>query len=88
MLGVVLVLQIITGITLAFHFTANITTAFNSIVHIHREIWYGGIIRFMHSNGAGGAPGAYSKKLMVCLHKMGSKSGKEVFNFLYPAAAK
>jgi ubiquinol-cytochrome c reductase cytochrome b subunit len=53
MLGVVLVLQIITGITLAFHFTANITTAFNSIVHIHREIWYGGIIRFMHSNGAG-----------------------------------
>jgi ubiquinol-cytochrome c reductase cytochrome b subunit len=52
MLGLVLLLQIITGITLGFNYTGNITEAFNSIEEIHREIWYGGIIRYMHSNGA------------------------------------
>lgn len=46
-------MQIISGISLGFYYTGNITEAFNSIEHIHREIWYGGIIRYMHSNGAG-----------------------------------
>jgi ubiquinol-cytochrome c reductase cytochrome b subunit len=53
MLGIVLLLQIISGITLAFYYTGNISEAFNSIEHIHRDIWYGAIIRYMHSNGAG-----------------------------------
>lgn len=46
-------MQIISGITLGFYYTGNISEAFNSIEHIHREIWYGGIIRYTHSNGAG-----------------------------------
>ena len=53
MLGLVLVLQIITGISVAFHYTPFISEAFNTIEEIHRVIWYGGIIRYMHSNGAG-----------------------------------
>lgn len=53
MLGVVLILQVLSGITLAFHYTPFLSEAFNSIQHIQREIWYGGIIRYMHTNGAG-----------------------------------
>jgi len=52
MLGVVLIFQIISGLVLAFHYVPNIELAFDSIERIHRDIWYGAVIRYMHSNGA------------------------------------
>jgi len=50
--GVVLVLQIITGIFLAMHYKADAAMAFDSVEHIMRDVNYGWLIRFMHSTGA------------------------------------
>nr|QZJ45831.1 cytochrome b [Holotrichia parallela] len=52
LLGLCLMVQIITGIFLAMHFTANIDLAFNSIIHICRDVNYGWMIRTIHANGA------------------------------------
>lgn len=50
--GVALMVQIITGIVLAMHYSAHITTAFDSIEHIMRNVNSGWLIRYMHMNGA------------------------------------
>ncbi len=50
--GIVLVLQIITGIFLAMHYSPVASLAFDSVEHIMREVNYGWLIRFMHSTGA------------------------------------
>ena len=47
-----LVTQIITGIVLAMHYTPSTTLAFDSIEHIMRDVNYGWLIRYIHSNGA------------------------------------
>nr|AST24163.1 cytochrome b [Proechimys longicaudatus] len=52
LLGVCLVLQIITGLFLAMHYTADTTTAFSSVAHICRDVNYGWLIRYAHANGA------------------------------------
>jgi ubiquinol-cytochrome c reductase cytochrome b subunit len=39
--GLCLVIQLITGIFLAMHYTCNIDLAFNSIEHIMRDVNYG-----------------------------------------------
>nr|AXS65749.1 cytochrome b [Staphylinoidea sp. 13 KM-2017] len=52
LLGLCLGIQIITGIFLAMHYTANIDLAFNSISHICRDVNYGWLIRTLHANGA------------------------------------
>nr|ALO70459.1 cytochrome b [Crataraea suturalis] len=52
LLGLCLMIQIITGIFLAMHYTANINLAFNSVAHICRDVNYGWFIRTMHANGA------------------------------------
>nr|ATX68960.1 cytochrome b [Smutsia temminckii] len=52
LLGMCLILQIMTGLFLAMHYTADTTTAFSSITHICRDVNYGWIIRYMHANGA------------------------------------
>ena len=44
--------QIITGIVLAMHYTPHVDHAFNSIEHIMRDVNYGWLIRYLHSNGA------------------------------------
>lgn len=51
-LGVILVIQIITGISLGMHYAAHIDLAFNLVEHIMRDIEYGWLIRYLHSNGA------------------------------------
>ena len=48
MLGV----QLITGIVLAMHYTAHVDHAFNSVEHIMRDVNYGWLLRYLHSNGA------------------------------------
>nr|UTE82837.1 cytochrome b [Propithecus verreauxi] len=52
LLGACLALQIITGLFLAMHYTADTTTAFSSVTHICRDVNYGWVIRYLHANGA------------------------------------
>ena len=47
-----LISQIITGIVLGMHYVAHADMAFNSIEHIMRDVNYGWLIRYIHSNGA------------------------------------
>lgn len=51
-LGLCLVIQIITGLFLAIHYTPHIDLAFSSIAHITRDVNYGWLLRFLHANGA------------------------------------
>ncbi len=44
--------QILTGIILVMHFTPHVDMAFSSIEHIMRDVNYGWLIRYIHSNGA------------------------------------
>nr|ABY48473.1 cytochrome b [Xantusia vigilis] len=52
LLGLCLLIQIFTGLFLAMHYTADITSAFSSVVHICRDVQYGWLIRNIHANGA------------------------------------
>nr|YP_009740574.1 cytochrome b [Shirakiacris yunkweiensis]QID03536.1 cytochrome b [Shirakiacris yunkweiensis] len=52
LLGLCLVIQIVTGLFLAMHYTSNIEMAFSSVVHICRDVNNGWIIRTLHANGA------------------------------------
>nr|QOL00970.1 cytochrome b [Filchnerella sunanensis] len=52
LLGLCLMIQIITGLFLAMHYTSNIEMAFSSVVHICRDVNNGWIIRTLHANGA------------------------------------
>nr|AVJ52610.1 cytochrome b [Choerocoris paganus] len=52
LLGMCLMIQIITGVFLAMHYTANIELAFNSVVHICRDVNNGWLLRYTHANGA------------------------------------
>nr|ADG83864.1 cytochrome b [Microcebus murinus] len=52
LLGACLVIQIITGLFLAMHYTADTTTAFSSVTHICRDVNQGWVIRYLHANGA------------------------------------
>nr|AAO26570.1 cytochrome b [Ameiurus brunneus] len=47
-----LVVQILTGLFLAMHYTSDISTAFSSVAHICRDVNYGWLIRNLHANGA------------------------------------
>ena len=46
-----LLTQIITGIVLAMHYVAHADLAFASVEHIMRDVNYGWLIRYIHSNG-------------------------------------
>jgi ubiquinol-cytochrome c reductase cytochrome b subunit len=50
--GIFLLIQIITGIVLAMHYTPTVEGAFASIEHIMRDVNYGWLIRYIHMNGA------------------------------------
>nr|YP_004300484.1 cytochrome b [Mallotus villosus]ADQ12848.1 cytochrome b [Mallotus villosus] len=52
LLGLCLIIQILTGLFLAMHYTAETATAFSSVVHLCRDVNYGWMIRNMHANGA------------------------------------
>nr|ACY38215.1 cytochrome b [Microcavia niata]ADC84182.1 cytochrome B [Microcavia niata] len=52
LLGACLGMQIITGLFLAMHYTADTTMAFSSVTHICRDVNYGWLIRYLHANGA------------------------------------
>jgi len=50
--GICLVIQIITGIFLAMHYTPHVDLAFYSVEHIMRDVNNGWLIRYLHANGA------------------------------------
>ena len=50
--GLCLVIQIITGIFLAMHYTPHIDLAFSSVEHIMSDVNNGWLIRYLHANGA------------------------------------
>jgi ubiquinol-cytochrome c reductase cytochrome b subunit len=50
--GVALMIQIITGVVLAMHYSPGVASSFASIEHIMRNVNSGWLIRYMHMNGA------------------------------------
>nr|BCW03812.1 cytochrome b [Hynobius iwami]BCW03816.1 cytochrome b [Hynobius iwami] len=52
LLGICLIAQVITGLFLAMHYTADTSSAFSSVAHICRDVNYGWLMRNIHANGA------------------------------------
>ena len=52
LLGICLIIQILTGIFLAMHYTPHSQMAFDSVEGIMRNVNYGWLIRYMHATGA------------------------------------
>nr|WMD31132.1 cytochrome b [Cyanolyca pulchra] len=52
LLGICLIVQIITGLLLAMHYTADTSLAFTSVAHTCRNVQFGWLIRNLHANGA------------------------------------
>nr|YP_009271540.1 cytochrome b [Hypselodoris festiva]ANX10020.1 cytochrome b [Hypselodoris festiva] len=51
-LGLLLALQIVTGLFLSMHYTADMTNTFASVIHIMRDVPAGWLFRNLHANGA------------------------------------
>ncbi|MBP0587494.1 cytochrome b N-terminal domain-containing protein, partial [Mycobacterium tuberculosis] len=51
-LSMMLGAQILTGVVLAMHYTGNSAFAFESVELIMRDVNYGWLLRYLHSNGA------------------------------------
>ncbi len=51
-LAVCLAIQIVTGVILAMHYEASVDGAFASVERIMRDVPYGWLLRYIHSNGA------------------------------------
>nr|YP_010010504.1 cytochrome b [Sycanus croceovittatus]QOH97852.1 cytochrome b [Sycanus croceovittatus] len=52
LLGMCLMIQIMTGVFLAMHYTGNIELAYKSVIHICRDVNNGWLLRNLHANGA------------------------------------
>nr|YP_010390423.1 cytochrome b [Amazona auropalliata]YP_010937440.1 cytochrome b [Amazona leucocephala]UPW99620.1 cytochrome b [Amazona auropalliata]WKW95449.1 cytochrome b [Amazona leucocephala] len=52
LLGICLATQILTGLLLAAHYTADTSLAFSSVANTCRNVQYGWLIRNLHANGA------------------------------------
>nr|UZZ44063.1 cytochrome b [Hydroptila sp. XG-2021] len=52
LLGLCLIIQIVSGLFLAMHYTPHTEMAFHSINHIMRDVNYGWLMRMTHMNGA------------------------------------
>ncbi len=52
LIGWCLIVQIVRGLLLVIHYTPRVESAFDSVVHIMRDVHYGWLIRGFHANGA------------------------------------
>nr|AIG20060.1 cytochrome b [Bemisia tabaci complex sp. Asia I]ALR69274.1 cytochrome b [Bemisia tabaci] len=52
LLGLMMLIQLMTGLFLTFHYAANVGVAFDSVIHIMRDVNSGWFIRYTHINGA------------------------------------
>ena len=50
--GLMLVVQILTGVFLAMHYTPHVDLAFSSVEHIMRDVNNDWLLRYLHANGA------------------------------------
>merc|ERR1712216_1037390 len=50
--GVAIMLQIVTGVFLALHYTSDLNSAYFSLFFLIREVYYGWCLRYFHSSGA------------------------------------
>jgi len=51
-LGLILGLQFASGLFVAIHYIADYSLAFDSVVHLLRDVTYGWLLRSLHANGA------------------------------------
>nr|WOA00242.1 cytochrome b [Phascolosoma sp. f LL-2023] len=51
LLGLCLIIQILTGLFLAMHYTPHVDLAFSSVAHICRDVNFGWLLRYIHANG-------------------------------------
>jgi len=72
LLGLCLIIQIVTGLFLAMHFSADTTLSFNTVAHISRDVNYGWLIRALHANGA--------SFFFICLY---IHAGRGIYYFSY-----
>lgn len=56
-----LTVQLLTGLFLAIHYTADVTLAFSSVRHIFRDVNGGWLLRRVHANGA--------RFFFICLYR-------------------
>merc|ERR1712110_368438 len=52
LLGVAIMLQIVTGIFIALHYTSDLNSAYYQIFFLIRGVYYGRCLRYFHSSGA------------------------------------
>ena len=52
LLGVFLIVQILRGLFLSFHFSGDVNLSFDTVIHMIRDVNYGWLLRVIHSNGA------------------------------------
>nr|YP_009655377.1 cytochrome b [Epeus alboguttatus]QCL18094.1 cytochrome b [Epeus alboguttatus] len=52
LLGVFLMIQILSGLFLSFHFSGSVILSFDSIIHMMRDVNWGWLLRVIHANGA------------------------------------
>merc|ERR1712113_824311 len=62
-----IILQIVSGIFLALHYTSDINSAYSSIFFLIREIYYGWSLRYFHSCGANLIFGLLMSGISSCL---------------------
>jgi len=72
LLGVCLIIQILTGLFLAMHYSADVNLSFNTVAHISRDVNYGWLLRATHANGA--------SFFFVCLY---SHAGRGIYYASY-----
>nr|AFK75967.1 cytochrome b [Erianthus versicolor] len=52
LLGLCLMIQISTGMMLSMHYSTSVEAAFNSVMHICRDVNNGWLMKYIHTNGA------------------------------------
>nr|YP_010610792.1 cytochrome b [Eledone cirrhosa]WAP91613.1 cytochrome b [Eledone cirrhosa] len=52
LLGLCLIIQVLSGLFLAMHYTSCVEYSFDSVIHIMRDVNYGWVLRYIHANGA------------------------------------
>lgn len=80
--GIALMIQIITGIVLAMHYTPQVSFAFNSVEHIMRDVNYGWLLRNIHAVGASMFFLAIYIHIMRGVYYGSYKSPREILWFL------
>jgi len=80
--GIALVIQIVTGIFLAMHYTPHASMAFDSVERIMRDVPYGWLLRYTHAVGASMFFAAIYIHILRGLYYGSYKSPREILWFI------